>query len=120
MTRLLGVLFVIGLYALARVTPAAPVVNHLIGALGSSHEDVSMAAYMALVKLGPKIAPRLLEEARQGRHTAKVVQVIGDQGDRSFIPELERFLRWKDTEVATAAADSIAALRQVGGPSRTV
>ncbi len=112
MTRLLGVPFVIGLYALARVAPAAPAVHHLVGALGSSHEDVSMAAYMALVKLGPKIAPRLLEDARQGRHTAKVLQVIGDQGDRSVILELERFLPWEDTDVATAAADSIAALRE--------
>lgn len=71
-----------------------------------------MAAYMALVKLGPKIAPRLLEEARQGRHTAKVLQVIGDQGDRSVIPELEPFLSWEGTDIATAAADSIAALRE--------
>ncbi len=107
----LGVLRVILLFALARIAPSLAV-HRLVEALGGPDEDTSAAAYMGLVKLGPKTAPRLLQEARRGHHSASILQLIGDQGDRSVIPELETFLSSHDDAIASAAADSIAALRE--------
>ena len=70
-----------------------------------------MAAYMALVKLGPGSAARLLEEAKKGRQTASVLQVLGDLGEPGIIPELEEFTRSPDQKVAEAARESLDALR---------
>ena len=107
--RGLGTLGVLVSYGLARVAPSAGV-RRLVSALGSPHEDTSMAAYMALTKLGPRNAPRLLEEAKKGPHTASLVQLLGDLGDPSIIPDLEPFAGSPDPEVASAARESIDAL----------
>ena len=87
--RRFGVLGVILYYALARVVPGWAV-NRLIDALASADEDTSMGAYMVLVKLGPRVAHRLLDAARQGQQTSSLLRVLADQGEPSVIPELER------------------------------
>jgi HEAT repeat protein len=108
--RGLGALGVLVSYGMARVVPSAGV-RRLVSALGSPDEDTSMAAYMALAKLGPRNAPRLLEEAKKGPHTASLVQLLGDLGDPSIIPQLEPFAGSPDPKVASAARESIDALR---------
>jgi HEAT repeat protein len=106
-----GVVGVIFNYALARLAPGLAV-PRLVSALGSDREDTAMTAYMALVKLGPRIAPQLLNEARRGRQTAAVLQVFGDHGDQTIVPELEEFARSSDPAVAKAARDAVALLLQ--------
>ncbi len=107
MLRVVGVVIS---YLLARVFPGVGV-GRLISSLDSSSEDAATAAYMALVKLGPRHAERLLAEARQGRLTSKVLQVLGDLGDATLIPDLKIFAASKDPEVAAAARESIEALQ---------
>ena len=100
-------------YLLARLVPGAGV-GRLISALGSRDEDASVAAYMALVKLGPKNAGRLIEAARQGRCSAALLQVVGDLGDPSVVPDLKEFVAAEDPEVAAAARESIEILTGAG------
>ena len=106
----LGVVGVLFNYAMARVAPGTAV-RRLVPALGSPDSDTSTAAYMVLVKLGPRIAPHLLNAAGEGRQTAHVLQVLGDLGDKRIISALEEFAQSSDGAVATAARDSIEALR---------
>ena len=114
MIRVIGVVIS---YLLARVFPAIGV-RLLLSSLESSSEDAATAAYMALVKLGPRHAGRLLSEARQGRLTSELLQVLGDLGDATIIPDLEVFAASEDPEVATAARESIEAL-QLDGAAET-
>lgn len=107
----MGVLGVMRDYALARFRPGSAV-RRLVAALGSGDEDTSTAAYMALVKLGPRIAPCLLEEAHKGVQTADVLQVLGDLDDRNLIPELERFANSNNSEIAAAARESLQSLQE--------
>ena len=107
----------VGLWTASKVAPNA-VVHRLVGLLGSESDDAAEAAYMALVKLGPRAAPRLLDEVSSGHQRVGVLQVIGDLGDPSVIPELERYLDSDDREVAAAAQESIAALRMQGEAER--
>ena len=97
-------------YGIARVVPGAGV-KRLISTIDSPNEDASMAAYMALVKLGPKNAAILVEEARQGQNTASLLQLLGDLGEPSVILDLEEFAQSPDTEIASAARESIMALK---------
>jgi HEAT repeat protein len=101
-----GVIGVLMNYGLGRIAPGFAV-KRLIRALGSPNEETKMAAYMALVKLGPRNADRLLTAARQGQRTAGIVQLLGDLGDRGLISELDEFTRSSDPKVAAAARDSI-------------
>ena len=96
-------------YAIARVVPHIAV-PRLVSALSSADEDRSMGGFMILVKLGPRIASHQLNEARAGRETVNILQVLGGQGDPSIIPELEKFAQSTDSAVASAAGDSLAAL----------
>lgn len=109
----LGVIAVIFNYGLAFFIPSVAV-SRLVPALESSDEDTSMAAYMVLVKLGPRINPYLLASASQGMYTAKIVQVLGDHGDASVIPDLEEYARSPDPAVASAALESLEILRSDG------
>jgi hypothetical protein len=70
-----------------------------------------MAAYMALVKLGPEYAREVLQAADQ--LTPGLVQLLGDMGDPSLIPALESLTDSKDEEMAQVAHDSIEALREI-------
>lgn len=106
----LGVLKVIANLAAGRIAPRL-VVRRLVGALGSDDEDTSMAAYMALVKLGPRVGGLLVDEARKGNQTAGVLQVLGDLGDPTFISDLAGFESSTDPAVVKAARESISALR---------
>ena len=106
LVRWLSVCGVLLNFAIARFAPGAAV-RRLVAALGSPNEDTSVAAYMALVKLGPRNATRLLDEARHGRQTANVLLLLGDLGDQSIIPALKEFANSSDTQVATAALESI-------------
>ena len=112
----LGVVRVLLDYGLARIAPKSRV-RHLVSALGDPREETAMAAYMALVKLGPRIASHLLDAARAGHQTADVLRVLRDQGDSRVIPSLETFVRSSDPAVANAARESIAALSKVNGPA---
>jgi len=107
-----GVIGVLLNYGLGRIAPGFAV-PRLIRALGSPNEETKMAAYMALVKLGPRNADRLLAAARHGQRTASIVQLLGDLGDRGLIPELAEFTRSADPQVAAAARDSIELLQSV-------
>ncbi len=107
----LGALGVLWNYGLARVVPGAGV-KRLISAIDSPNEDAAMAAYMALVKLGPKYAETLVEAARGGACTPGLLQVLGDLGEPAVIPALEEFAQSSDPEIAAAARESIAALRE--------
>ena len=106
----LGVIGVVANYCLARIAPDLGV-DRSVRALGSPNEDSATAAYMALVKLGPKNAGRLLSHAKGGRHAASIIQVLGDLGERRLISDLEQFVESPDREVASAARESIELLR---------
>lgn len=110
--KVFGVLGVIANLGIARIAPQTSV-RHLVDALENPNEDVSMAAYMALVKLGKKYAKvALLSRAGQPLSTS-VLQVLGDMGDTDLIPELEPFAQSADENLAAAARESIAALHEL-------
>ena len=52
------------------------------------------------------------DEARQGRQTADLLKILGDLDGSTVMPALEEFARSPDTTVASAARDSLAALRR--------
>ena len=106
--KVIGVLGVIANFSLARVAPASSV-KRLVKALDSSNEDTSMAAYMALVKLGHQYSQAVLKSCP--KPSAGVIQVLGDMGDASVIPELERFA--SDSELAEIARESIETLKGI-------
>jgi len=83
-----------------------------VRALGSAKEDTRTLAYMLLAKRGRRAIPVLLQEARKGRQTAGVLQVLGDIGDPGIVPELEPFAHSDDPAVAAAARESIEVLQE--------
>ena len=108
--RVFGVLGVIANFGLARIAPASSV-KRLVKALDSSNEDTRTAAYMALVKLGPNYAKEVLKTADDA--TSGVIQVLGDMGDSSLIPELERYVEADNIKIAEVARESIEALKDM-------
>ena len=66
---------------------------------------------MALVKLGPNYAKEVLKAA--DHPTTGVIQVLGDMGDSSLIPELERYAEADNSKIAEVARESIEALRDM-------
>lgn len=106
----IGVIGVLLNYATARMTSESSL-RRLVRAMASADEDTATAAYMALVKLGPSNAVKLVEMAKVGPATANLLQLLGDLGDPSIIPDLEEFARSSDLAVASAARESIAVLR---------
>ena len=110
--KVFGVLGVIANLGLVKVAPESSV-RRLVRALNSSDEDTSTAAYMALVKLGPDYASLVLKSAPEP--SAGVIQVLGDMGDESVIPELERYTN--DEKLGTLARESIDTIRDVNPAS---
>ena len=108
--KVFGVLGVIANFGLAKIAPASSV-KRLVKALDSSNEDTRTAAYMALVKLGPDYAKEVMKNAENP--TSEIIQVLGDMGDASVIPALERFT--KDGSLGEIARESIEALRDING-----
>lgn len=108
--RGLGVIGVLANYSIARVTPGGSV-RRLVAAMSSLDEDTSMAAHMALVKLGPGNAQRVVQEMKTGRQTTGLIQLLGDLGDPSVIPYLEEFTNSDDPGLASAAQESLDVLR---------
>ena len=106
--KLVGVLGVIANFGLARIAPASSI-KRLVKALESSNEDTSTAAYMALVKLGPDYAKEVLKTS--DHPTSGVIQVLGDMGDPSLIPELERYAETDNIKIAEVDRESIEALK---------
>jgi HEAT repeat protein len=106
----LGVIGVLLSYILGRIIPGFAV-KRLVRALGSGSEETRSAAYMALVKLGPRNADRLLAEAKAGHGTAGILQALGDMGDRHVISSLEEFTKSANPKVADAARESIELLK---------
>jgi HEAT repeat protein len=102
----LGVVGVLFSYGIARVAPRTAV-RHLLAALGSRDEDTSMAAYMALTKMGPKIAPWIIEHIRQGKPEASLMQLLGDLGNPAVIEDLKEFGESDDEKVSAAAKESL-------------
>ena len=102
----LGVLSVLLNYGLARLRPRWSV-RRLVSALSSSDEDTSTLAYIALVRLGPRVADALLEVARCGESPAEILSILGDQGDLRVLRSLQGFLSSKDPSVVEAARESI-------------
>lgn len=114
-SRKLALVGILLCYGLGRFLPGFAV-NWLIRTLDCANEETSMAAYMALVKLGPRNAEQLLTAARKGRSTASIVQLLGDMGERRFITDLQEFSRSPDPQIATAARDSIELLQSPPPP----
>jgi hypothetical protein len=79
----------------------------LVRALGSEDETTRTIAGMLLVRAGKKSEP-LLQEALDKRENLPVVlTVIGSLGDSKFEPELRRFSRDADPDVAKAAKEAL-------------
>jgi hypothetical protein len=79
----------------------------LVRALDSKDETNRTIAGMLLVRAGKKSEP-LLQEALDKRENLPVVlTVIGSIGDSKFEPELSRFSRDADPDVAKAAKDAL-------------
>jgi len=108
--KVVGVLGVIANFGLARLAPESSI-RRLVRALDSANEDTSTAAYMALVKLGRRYSRVVLQSCPQP--SSSVVQVLGDMGDVSVIPELEQLAH--SGELAEVARESIEALRDCAG-----
>ena len=111
--RGLGVIGVIANYSIALVAPDASI-RRLVAAMNSLDEDTSMAAYMALVKLGPRNAQRVVQEMKMGQQTEDLIQLLGDLGDPSVISYLEGFTNSDDPALASAARESLDLLRLDG------
>jgi hypothetical protein len=78
-----------------------------VDALGSPDEDVRTAAGMFLVQSG-KRAESLVEEAiRRREHLPTVLVIAGDIGAARLEPDLRRFSKDADPEVARAAQDGL-------------
>ncbi len=106
-----GVAEALGSYALAHIAPDLGT-GRLIAALGSAYESRRTAAYMALVKLAPRSVPRLLAEIDRGHpETATLVEILGGLGDPALLPKLEELAGSEQPEIAGAATDAIALLR---------
>lgn len=108
--KVTGVLGVIANFSLARLAPESSV-KRLVRALDGANEDTSTAAYMALVKLGRRYSRVVLKSCPQP--SPNVVQVLGDMGDASVIPELEQLAH--SEELAEVARESIEALKDCEG-----
>jgi HEAT repeat protein len=106
--KLFGVLGVIANFSLAKLAPASSI-RRLVKALDSTSEDTATAAYMALVKLGPKYAKEVLKACREP--SPDVIQVLGDMGDVTVIPALELFA--KEDRLAEIARESIETLQAI-------
>ena len=107
-----GVIGAIANYFIAKIAPRYGV-SRLARQLGSQSNDTAAAAYMALVRLGPKCANQLLSLALSGCNTAAIIQVIGDLGEPRLISDLEQFVDSDDPSIAATARESIEALREV-------
>lgn len=140
----MGKLVVVGVianYYLARVFAFAArvryrVVDFAVGRLVKAlcdNEDASTAAYMALVKLGPGNADRLLSHARRAHmralshatikphevgdrgagDAAAIINVLGSLDDTGLIPQLEQFVESPIPRIAESARESIETLRTI-------
>ena len=79
----------------------------LVEALGSTDEGVRTVAGMFLVQSGKRAEP-LVEEAIRGRKSLPTVLIIaGDIGAVRLEPELQRFTKDVDPQVAKAARDGL-------------
>lgn len=82
----------------------------LVHALGSEDESVRTIAGMFLVQGGRKAEPLLREALDRRENLPLVLTILGDLGDPKFGPELQRFSRDPDPEVAKAARDALQVL----------
>lgn len=108
-TTILGTLGVLANFGLARIARQSSV-GRLVTALESDDEDTSTAAYMALVKLGPDYAGDVLRSCADVPPSPRIVQLLGDMGNKDLIPDLERWAASEDETIAATARESIEAL----------
>jgi HEAT repeat protein len=110
MLKELSIFRVIIGYLIGKIFPRIAV-KKIVPMLSSENEDTRTAAYITLVKLGSKSSQELLGEARKGHESVACIQILGDQGNPEIIPELEKFQTSSDEKIATAARESIQALK---------
>lgn len=79
----------------------------LVRALGSEDETTRTIAGMLLVRARKKSEPLLKEALDKRENLPVVLTVIGSLGDSKFEPELRRFSRDADPDVAKAAKDAL-------------
>ncbi len=107
----LGVFDVFCSFTLALLLPAMGV-RRLTSAIGSPYESRRVVAFMALIRLGPRIAPRLLAAIdRRHPQSPALIKVLGNQEDPSIVPRLEQLAACESEEIATAARAAIDNLR---------
>ena len=109
-----GIFVANGVWRLTGLSAAGRI---LLRALGSGDETVRTLAGMFLVKAG-KRSMRILKEAIERRQNLPVVlTILGDIGDRKFIPEIRHFSEDRDPEVAQAARHALRMLQAHSGGS---
>lgn len=105
--RLAGALRLFACKSLWRTTGLHSAGRALIHALASKDDTQRTIAGMFLIQAG-KRAERLLREAIEKRENLPMVlMIVGDIGDRTFEPELRRFLSDSNPEVAEAARQAL-------------
>ncbi len=110
-----GVFDVFCSFVLALLVPALGV-RRLTSAIGSPYESRRVVAFMALIKLGPRIAPRLLAAIdRRHPQSAALIKVLGNQEDPSIVARLEKLAASESEEIAAAARAAIDNLRPATG-----
>lgn len=97
-------------YMLCRLLSSTDI-TRMAATLENGSEDASAAAYMALVKLGPKNIEKLGELAATGISVEGIVQVLGDIGHPSAIAILEPYLSSPNEKIAETTRESIALLQ---------
>lgn len=96
-------------YVTGRLIPTLAV-RRLVATLGCRYETARTAAYLAIIKLGPKNIPRLKRLAASTKRLPSLLQVIGDLGGKEEVVWLEQFKKSSNEEVVAAAIDSQSAI----------
>jgi len=79
----------------------------LVEALGSTDEGVRTVAGMFLVQSGKRAEPLVEEAIRRRKNLPTVLIIAGDIGAVRLEPELQRFTKDVDPQVAKAARDGL-------------
>ena len=93
--------------AVYRATGLRSAGRALVRALGSEDENVRTLAGMFLVQAGKKSEPLLLEALDKRENAPLVLTILGSIGDRELEPQILRFVRDPDADVAKAARDAL-------------
>lgn len=107
------VLSAIGLFVCAaawRITRLRLFGRLIVRTLSSNNENLRSIAGISLAK-GGRLAEPLLEEALRKRENLPIVlTILADIGDKRIEPEIRRFSRHEDPQVAEAARQALRVL----------